>query len=79
MSEHTIAQIEAELRESRTQAWDVETFLANRHQAKIEALTESESGLPRMWEATKQVATMLFAYVGFVTVMTLAGWWLLTS
>lgn len=34
-----LAKLEHELRVSRSQAWDVETYLARRHLAKIEALT----------------------------------------
>lgn len=78
----TIERIEAELRESQFRAWDVETFLAGRHQAKIEALTaapESRSPWRRRWFITKEVATVIMAFVGYVTVGTIGGLWLLTG
>src|SRR5690606_22493680 len=54
-----IEEIEAQLRESRLKAWDVETFLAKRHQAKIEALNAKIETLnePRgKWIAAKDIA-----------------------
>jgi hypothetical protein len=74
-----IEQLEAELHESRFKAWDVETFLANRHQAKIEALTDPESKWRQRWQVTKEVATAISAMVGYVTVATIAGLWLVTG
>lgn len=65
------------MRESRFLPWDVETFLANRHQAKIDTLTASESQWARRWMVTKELATMILAYIGIVAVTTIAGLWLL--
>lgn len=75
-----IARIEAELSESRFQPWDVETFLANRHQAKIETLTgEPDKPWPRRWAAAKEIAWNLAAIVGTLTTVTGVGVWLLTG
>lgn len=77
MSDPAIEEIEAQLRESRFKPWDVETFLANRHQAKIEALTGDK------WAKRRQVAREIgigtLAFIGYLTVVTLAGGWLLTG
>ena len=75
--DQAIERLEAELRESRFMPWDVETFLAKRHQAKNEALTAPGNKWARGWLITKEIATILFAYIGFVTVMTIACLWLL--
>lgn len=75
-----IERIEAELRASRTQAWDVETFLANRHQAKFRALTgEPDKPWPRRWAATKEVATAIAAFFGYMSIMAGLGRWLVTG
>jgi hypothetical protein len=70
-----IAQIEAELRESRFKPWDAETFLAERHRAKIEALTEPQGTWSRRWEVTKEAATIVSAFVGYLAISaTVIGW-----
>lgn len=80
VSDPTIASIEAELRESRTQAWDVETFLANRHQAKIEALTSDQSGpWNRRWQAAKEIAWGVAGFVGAFTILYGVALWFLTG
>jgi hypothetical protein len=79
VSDPVIDQIEAELHESRFKAWDVETFLANRHQAKIEALTRPRN----KWQLRRQIAREAIAaissLVGYATLATIAGLWLLTG
>ena len=77
MSDQTIERLEAELRESRFMPWDVETFLAKRHQTKIEALTATENKWARHWLVIKEIATFVLAYIGFATISTIAGAWLL--
>lgn len=81
MSDPAIEQLEAELRESRFKAWDVETFLANRHQAKIDALTApAEGNAPgRLWRVVKELTVMVCAFVGYITIVTVTGLWLLTG
>lgn len=79
VSDPTIERIEAELRESRFTPWDVETFLANRHQAKIEALTAPQNPWLRRWVAAKDVAWNLAACVGTIAVIQGAGIWLVTG
>lgn len=70
-----IEEIEAQLRESQFKVWDVETFLANRHRAKIEALTTG----PKRRQIALEIATVLAAFVGYVTIITVAGAWVLTG
>jgi hypothetical protein len=74
-----IEQLEAELRESRFKPWDVEIFLANRHQAKIEALTAPDDKWLRRRAAAGEILTAVFALVGQVAVVVSAGVWLLTG
>ncbi|MXO67794.1 hypothetical protein GRI72_02965 [Altererythrobacter marinus] len=81
MSDPTIERIEAELRQSRFEPWDVELFLAKRHQAKIDALTRSDEASPwdRRWTVAKELSVLAFAFIGYLTVMAMAGVWLLTG
>lgn len=70
-SDDTLEQLEEEIRTSRTQAWDVEEFLARRHQAKIEALTTSDApSWTKRWAATKE---LLWAVMGLVGVYVVIG------
>lgn len=79
MSDPALDQIEADLRESRFKPWDVETFLANRHQAKIDALTAPENKWGQRWQVANDLTAMLLTFVGYLTVMTIAGLWLVTG
>lgn len=79
VSDPALEQIEDELRESRFKPWDVETFLANRHQAKIDALTAPQDKRTRRLQVAREIATGILTFVGFVTVMTVLGVWLLTG
>lgn len=77
----TIEELEDELRTSRTQAWDVETFLAKRHQAKIDELSAPRSKWARGWTAAKDLAVTLVGIAGIyliassVLVWALFGEW----
>lgn len=76
--DETLARIENDLRESRTQAWDVEKFLASRHQAKIDALTAREgSGMGRLWEVVKGLGAAVTFLVGYLAIAVIAFAWLL--
>lgn len=79
MSDPAIERLEAELRDSRFKPWDVETFLAKRHQAKIEALTAPEDKWQRRGQAFREACSALAALVGYVAIMASAGSWLLTG
>lgn len=78
-SDPAIEQIEVELRASRFEAWDVETFLADRHQAKILALEASENKWVRRWQVVKEIYWAIMAFIGCITTMTAVGVWLLTG
>ena len=76
--DQTIERIEADLRESRFTKWDAETFLEDRHNAKIAELRRSESRARTYWLAFKEVGGMVLSYVGFATLAALAGYALLS-
>jgi hypothetical protein len=59
-----IERLEADLRRSRFEKWDVENFLANRHRAKIAALTAPENKRAALWPVAKEISDMVFLYVG---------------
>lgn len=78
--DEALEQLEAEIRTSRTQAWDVEEFLARRHQAKIEALTAPEApNWAKRWQATKELFWGLMALIGWVATCTMVFFWILTG
>lgn len=79
MDDPAIERIEAELRESRFKAWDVETFLANRHQSKIDALKSSQSPWRPRWQVAKEIGVAVLAFIGYLTVVSVAAGWLLTG
>ena len=79
MSDPALEQLEAELHESRFGAWDVETFLANRHQAKIDALTAPGDKWKQRRQVAKEMVTAILALVGYATIITLVGLWLVTG
>ena len=74
-----IEQLEAELRDSRFEPWDVETFLAKRHQAKIDALTATEDKWQQRGQVFREAMTGIAAFVGYVTIAASAGFWLLNG
>ena len=77
MSDPTIERIEADLRESQFKPWDAETFLAGRHQAKIEELNKREGTARRLWVVTKDVGATLLTLIGGYTVFIVIVLWLL--
>lgn len=79
MSDPALDRLENELRESRFRVWDVETFLANRHRAKIEALTATHDKWKQRRQVAQEIVTGAFAFIGYVAVITAAGLWLLTG
>lgn len=74
-----IEQIEADLRDARFRSWDVETFLANRHQAKIEALKTPENKWARRWQVAQEMFWAVMGFVGVTTTMIVLGLWLLSG
>ncbi|MEM8616618.1 MAG: hypothetical protein AAGF20_06750 [Pseudomonadota bacterium] len=77
--DQSIEQIEADLRESRFTKWDVETFLENRHKAKIERLQKPKGRWALYWEVFRDLAVFVLAYFGFAVLMAMLGGWLLTG
>lgn len=76
VSDPTIERIEAELRESRTQAWDVETFLANRYQAKIEAIQKPTANpWMRAWSNAAELFDIVALHFGRLFVVCGIGLW----
>lgn len=56
-------------------------FLANRHQAKIEALTggEVENPLARWWVVVREILNAFAWYIGIMAIVTVAGLWALVG
>jgi hypothetical protein len=79
VSDPALERLEDELRESRFKPWDVETFLANRHQAKIDALTAPGNKWRQRRQVAQELATGTLAFIGYITVMTIAGVWLVSG
>ena len=82
VSDPDIERLEDEIYQSRIKPWDVESFLAERHRKKFEALSEPvnpENPWPRRWLVAKDIGTAVLAFIGYLTVGTLAGMWLLTG
>lgn len=77
VSDPEIERIEAELHRSRTEAWDVETFLANRHRAKIEALESPKSQPQAAWHIFREITDPLFVWIGWVAVLNGFVFWML--
>ena len=77
MAKPTIEELEHELRQSRTQAWDVEKFLAARHQAKIDKLEAPGSKMAKRWVATKEALWHLSAVFGIIALYSIGTVWLL--
>lgn len=78
--DETLERLETELRESRTQAWDVEVFLARRHQAKIEALVAPERpGWAKRKAALSEAGWELTGHFAKLAFVILAGVWLITG
>jgi hypothetical protein len=78
VSDPVIERLEAELRESQFAVWDVETLIADRHRAKIEALTADDKWARRR-QVAQELATVALALIGYLTVVAVSGAWLLTG
>lgn len=65
--------LEAELIQSRSEPWTVETFLVERHRAKIDALERPQSRWSARLALGKELANGVFIFVGQVTLIVLAG------
>lgn len=74
-----IEQLEADLSRSRFERWDVEAFFAERHQAKIDALTSADDRVGVWLQVAKELAFGVCAFVGFITIQALLGWLLLSG
>lgn len=79
MPDKIIEQIEADLRESQFGVWEVEKLLAKRHQARIDALTKTESTARRRGQIAYELVFIFLAFVGFLTIGGVAGAWLLAG
>jgi len=75
-SDKAIEVLEADIRKSQFSAWDVETFLAKRHQAKIDALEKPRGNWGRRWLVTKELGVYFLAAVGFMALNIAFGVWL---
>jgi hypothetical protein len=73
-----IQQLEDELRRSQFEKWDVETLLADRHRAKIEALTSPDKRGAKL-QVAREIAETIFSFVGKVTTISAFGVWLLSG
>ena len=63
------------MRRSRFERWEVETLLADRHRAKIAALTAPENKRVPVWPIVRELTDMVFLYVGKAgTAAALALW-----
>lgn len=75
-SDPEIESLEAELQRSRFEKWDVETFLVERHQAKIEALQKPTGKLKSAWLVFREFTDPVAMYVGWVTTYCAFLFWL---
>lgn len=78
-SDPEIERLEAELHRSRFEKWDVETLLADRHRAKIEALERPKSKGAARLQVAKEIAEELFMYIGMVATVVMLNLWVLTG
>lgn len=72
-----IEQLEADLRKSQFEKWDVETFLAEHHQAKAKALLRPKNKWAGRWVAAKEVSDLFFIFAGRVATASALGYWIL--
>ena len=80
--DEAIKRLEADLRKSQFSTWDAETFLAKRHQAKIEALTKAkaqEQPWRGLWLVAKELSKDLLAILGVYALAFGIAHWLLTG
>ena len=76
-SDPEIERLEAELHRSRFEKWDVETFLVERHQAKIEALTKPKGKLKSAWLVFREITDPFAIFVGWGTLYFMFVLWML--
>lgn len=76
-SDPEIERLEAELHRSRFEKWDVENFLVERHQAKIEALTKPTGRLKSAWLVFREITDPVAIYVFWVSAYCLLVLWML--
>ena len=74
-----IERLEADLRRSRLERWEVETLLADRHRAKIEALERPKNRLAYRWRVFREITDPFMIYVGWAFTYGLFVVWLLTG
>lgn len=74
-----IERLEAELHQSRVERWDVETFLAERHRAKIAALTANEDRTGARLQVAKEIADTVFVLIGKMATIAMLALWFLTG
>lgn len=77
-SDPEIERLEADLHRSRFEKWDVETFLVERHQAKIDALTKPKGGkLRSAWLVFREITDPFAIFVGWAFAYLVFVLWLL--
>ena len=74
-----IERLEADLRRSRFEPWDVEKLLADRHRAKIEALEKPKSTWAYRWQVVREVTDPAFLFIGWVASLVFVTVWALTG
>jgi hypothetical protein len=78
-SDPEIEHLEAELRASQFERWDVEKLLIERHEARIAALEKPRADWRRWWQVTKEISFSICAFVGYLTIITSAGVWFVSG
>ena len=74
-----IERLEADLHRSRFEKWDVETFLADRHRAKIEALTPPKGERVPAWVMVRELTDPVFLYIGWAGSLLALCLWVLDA
>lgn len=74
-----IARLETELHESRSQIWDVEKYLIERHQKKIADLSKPQHKWRSRLTVAKEIIDYLFLTFGRFCAIVMMTVWLLTG
>ena len=74
-----IERLEADLRRSRFERWEVETLLADRHRARIEALTPRKGKRVPMWVIVRELTDPVFLYLGWAGSLAALSLWMLNA
>lgn len=74
-----IQRLEADLTRSQFEMWEVETFLADRHRAKIAALEHPRSKWGHRWRLLREVTDPAFLFVGWISALSFLTVWMLTG